>query len=91
MFGNPIDLGINPRLVFAGEESGGMIMGTEELIKSEHGRCAVAMREKSATEAIIVASSLVSQISEVNVSLSQYLSNVFNSNNIIGRLIQGLT
>ena len=60
-------------------------MGTEELIKSEHGRCAVAMREKSATEAIIVASSLVSQISEVNVSLSQYLSNVFNSNNIIGR------
>lgn len=85
VFGNPIDLGINPRLVFAGEESGGMIMGTEELIKSEHGRCAVAMREKSATEAIIVASSLVSQISEVNVSLSQYLSNVFNSNNIIGR------
>ena len=85
VFGNPINLGVNPRLLFAGEESGGMIMGTEDLIKSQHGRCAVAMREKSATEAIIVASSLVSQISDLGVSLSQYLSNVFNTNKIIGR------
>ena len=60
-------------------------MGTEELIKSQHGRCAVAMREKSATEAIIVASALIAQLEILNVSLSQYLSNVFNTNNIIGR------
>ena len=46
VFGNSIDLGVNPRLLFGGEESGGMIMGTEELIKSQHGRFAVAMREK---------------------------------------------
>lgn len=85
VFGNPINLGVNPRLVFAGEESGGMIMGTEDLIRSNHGRLAVAMREKSATEAIIVASALIAQLSEVHVSLSQYLSNVFNSNKIIGR------
>lgn len=85
VFGNSINLGVNPRLLFAGEESGGMIMGTEELIKSQHGRFAIAMREKSATEAIIVASALVAQLSEVYVSLSQYLSNVFNSNKIIGR------
>ncbi len=85
VFGNSINLGVNPRLLFGGEESGGMIMGTEELIKSQHGRCAVAMREKSATEAIIVASALIAQLEILNVSLSQYLSNVFNTNNIIGR------
>lgn len=46
VLGNPVNLGINPRLLFAGEESGGMIMGTEELIKSQNGRFAIAMREK---------------------------------------------
>ena len=85
VFGNSVDLGVNPRLLFGGEESGGMIMGTEELIKSQHGRLAVAMREKSATEAIIVASALISKLSQKNISLSQYLFNVFDSNKIIGR------
>lgn len=85
VLGNAIDLGVNPRLLFGGEESGGMIMGTEELIKSQHGRFAIAMREKSATEAIIVASALVAKLKDLHVSLSQYLSNVFNSNKIIGR------
>jgi len=83
VLGNPINLGVNPRLVFGGEESGGMIMGTEELIKSEHGRLAVAMREKSATEAIVVASALIAKLKEK--SLSQYLSDVFEENKIIGR------
>lgn len=85
VFGNSIDLGINPRLLFGGEESGGMIMGTEELIKSQHGRCAVAMREKSATEAIVVASALVSKLAESGICLSQYLKEVFSDNNIIGK------
>ena len=85
VFGNPIDLGINPRLLFGGEESGGMIMGTEDLIKSQHGRCAVAMREKSATEAIIVASALISKLGQSGKYLSQYLAEVFEDNNIIGR------
>lgn len=85
VFGNPINLGVNPRLVFAGEESGGMIMGTEELIKSQHGRCAVAMREKSATEAIIVASALASKLEKSKMSLSEYMAKVFDENNIIGR------
>lgn len=83
VLGNPINLGVNPRLVFGGEESGGMIMGTEELIKSEHGRLAVAMREKSATEAIIVASALIAKLKDK--PLSQYLYDVFEENNIIGR------
>ena len=85
VFGNSIDLGINPRLLFGGEESGGMIMGTEELIKSQYGRCAVAMREKSATEAIVVASALVSKLAESGIYLSQYLKEVFSDNNIIGK------
>ncbi|MBR1620096.1 hypothetical protein IJ674_09415 [bacterium] len=83
VLGNPINLGVNPRLVFGGEESGGMIMGTEELIKSEHGRLAVAMREKSATEAIVVASALIAKLG--TKPLSQYLNDVFDENKIIGR------
>ena len=50
VFGNKINLGKNPRLLFGGEESGGMIMGCEDLIESLSGRKAVAMREKSATD-----------------------------------------
>ncbi len=83
VLGRPINLGVNPRLVFAGEESGGMIMGTEELIKSQHGRFAVAMREKSATEAIIVASALAAKLG--NKYMSQYLCEIFDENNIKGR------
>ena len=85
VFGNAINLGINPRLVFGGEESGGMIMGTEELIQSLAGRKAIAMREKSATEAIIVASALIAKLQKEQVSLSEYLQEIFEENNIIGR------
>lgn len=85
VLGNPVNLGINPRLLFAGEESGGMIMGTEELIKSQNGRFAIAMREKSATEAIIVASALIAKLQKEQVSLSEYLVQIFGENNIIGR------
>lgn len=85
VFGNPINLGVNPRLLFGGEESGGMIMGTEELIKSNSGRFAIAMREKSATEAIIVASALISKLQSEQTSLSEYLMQIFEENNIIGR------
>ncbi len=85
VFANQINLGVNPRLLFGGEESGGMIMGTEELIKSLHGRFAVAMREKSATEAIVVASALIAKLQNDGVSLSEYLVKVFDENKIIGR------
>lgn len=83
VFANPINLGVNPRLIFGGEESGGMIMGCEELIKSKAGRFAVAMREKSATEAIIVASALISKLKDI--SLSRYLVQIFDECNIKGR------
>ena len=85
VFAKPINLGVNPRLLFGGEESGGMIMGTEELIKSQNGRCAIAMREKSATEAIIAASALVAKLYNRKQLLSEYLVEIFNESNIIGR------
>ncbi|MCQ2754003.1 MAG: hypothetical protein MJ231_03030 [bacterium] len=85
VFGEEINLGIQPRLIFAGEESGGMIMGSEDLIKSLTGREAIAMREKSATEAIIVASSLAAKLEEENKTLSEYLDEIFEQSNIIAK------
>ncbi|MEI8129387.1 MAG: hypothetical protein WCG95_07205 [bacterium] len=82
IFANLINLGVNPRLLFAGEESGGMIMGPEELICSKSGCEAVAMREKSATEAIIVSSALVAQLEQEEKTLSQYFVEVLESNDI---------
>ena len=60
-------------------------MGAEDTVKSLTGREAIAMREKSATEAIIVASSLIAQLEEENKTLSQYLIEVFENNNITSR------
>lgn len=83
VFGQEINLGVNPRLIFGGEESGGMIMGGEELIESLAGRKAVAMREKSATEAIIVASALIAKLKDK--PMSDYLKEIFEENEIVKR------
>ena len=85
VLGNDIELGKNPRVVFAGEESGGMIIGPENPVVSLNGRQAIAMREKSATEAIIVASALAAQLEEKNQNFANYLESVFENNNIKGR------
>jgi len=85
IFGEEINLGVQPRLIFGGEESGGMIMGSEDLIESLSGRKAIAMREKSATEAIIVASCLAAKLEHENKTLSEYLDEIFEENNIIAK------
>ena len=85
VLGNDINLGVNPRLIFAGEESGGMIIGAEELIKSQHGRFAIAMREKSATEAIIVASALSCELEKENKTFSKALYELFEKNKIVAK------
>lgn len=85
IFGNKINLGVNPRLLFAGEESGGMIMGPPKLICSNKGCSAIAMREKSATEAIIVASALAAKLEKENKTLSDYFTEVMDTNDIKGR------
>ncbi|MDD3419802.1 MAG: hypothetical protein PHE78_04270 [Candidatus Gastranaerophilales bacterium] len=85
VFGKEINLGVQPRLIFGGEESGGMIIGAEKLIESNSGRLAIAMREKSATEAIMVVSALVSGCERTGVMLSQYLQEIFAKNDIKGK------
>ena len=85
VLGNDINLGVNPKLIFGGEESGGMIIGSEELIKSLSGRAAIAMREKSATEAIVVASALSAYLEKEGKTMSQYLEDVFKNNEIISK------
>ena len=82
IFNKKIELGKNPRMIFGGEESGGMIIGAIEPIKSLNGRVALAMREKSATEAIVVASALISSI---DTTLVENLQNIYDENNIISR------
>ncbi len=76
------ELSSSPRMVFGGEESGGMIIGGINPIKSTAGRMALSMREKSATEAIIVASALVSNI---DTTLVEHLNKIYESNNIISK------
>ena len=85
VFGRNVNLGVNPRMVFGGEESGGMIIGSEELIKSKAGRIAIAMREKSASEAIIVATALASKLENEGKMLSTALNEIFEKNNIIAK------
>lgn len=85
IFDKPINLGVNPRLHFAGEESGGMIMGPSKLICSNEGCEAIAMREKSATEAIIIASALIAKLGTQNKTLSQYFVEVIKENKINGK------
>lgn len=85
IFGDEVNLGPNPRLLFAGEESGGMIMGPPKLICSDSGNSAIAMREKSATEAIIVASAMTAKLSEDGKTMSDYFMEVLEINDIKGR------
>ncbi|HIS88735.1 TPA: hypothetical protein IAA87_04860 [Candidatus Avigastranaerophilus faecigallinarum] len=85
VFGHEVNLGKNPRMIFGGEESGGMIIGSEELIKSKAGRIAIAMREKSASEAIIVASALAAKLEAEGKTLSVALDEIFNLNEIIAK------
>ncbi len=82
IFNNEIHLASSPRMIFGGEESGGMIIGSNDLIKSNAGRIALSMREKSATEAIIAASGLIASI---DVPLYEHLEGVYKNNNIIAK------
>lgn len=82
VFNKKVELGKNPRMIFGGEESGGMIIGAIEPIKSLNNRVALAMREKSATEAIIVASALISSI---DTTLVEHLQKIYDENHIIPR------
>lgn len=72
-----INLGMDPRIAFAGEESGGMIIGPEKIIVSKKGRKALAMREKSAGEGSIIGSALAAHLFLQKKSMSDYLQEIF--------------
>ena len=72
----------NRGLIFAGEESGGMITGPEALIQSQGGRTAIAMREKSAGESMVLVTALAAHCKQANMSLSDYLAAVFTESQI---------
>ena len=82
VYGETISLGVQPRLIFAGEESGGMITGPEELIRSQGGRTAIAMREKSAGESMVLVTALAAHCKQANIPLSDYLAAVFAESQI---------
>ena len=82
VYGDTLSLGVQPRLIFAGEESGGMITGPEALIQSHGGRAAIAMREKSAGESMVLVTALAAHCQQANLPLSDYLSAVFTENGI---------
>ena len=82
VYGEIISLGVQPRLIFAGEESGGMITGPEDLIKSHGGRTAIAMREKSAGESMVLVTALAAHCKWENIPLSDYLATIFTESQI---------
>ncbi len=82
VYGETVSLGIQPRLIFAGEESGGMITGPEELIQSHGGRAAIAMREKSAGESMVLVMALAAHCQKMDIPLSDYLASIFMESNI---------
>lgn len=82
IFFEMINLGKDPRMVFGGEESGGMITGLEDFIESSGGRKAIAMREKSAGEASVIATALSAHLFKTKKTISEYLSDIFRENKI---------
>ena len=82
VYGRTVSLGVQPRLLFAGEESGGMLTGSEELMRSQGGRTALAVREKSAGEAMVLITALAAHCKQKGIALSDYLAAVFTENRI---------
>ncbi|MDE0089408.1 MAG: hypothetical protein OXU23_27085 [Candidatus Poribacteria bacterium] len=85
VYGETISLGVQPRLIFAGEESGGMITGPEELIQSHGGRTAIAMREKSAGESMVLVTALAAHCKQADIPLSNYLASIFVESRITAK------
>src|SRR3989344_4910399 len=83
VFGQEINLGKQPRMVFGGEESGGMITGLEEFIETKKlKRKAIAMREKSAGEASVIATALGAWLFNNKKLISEQIQDIFKENNI---------
>ena len=82
IFGEKINLGKDPRMLFGGEESGGMIIGLENFTESKKGRKAFCMREKSAGEASVIATALSAHLFLEKKTIREYLEETFKETNI---------
>lgn len=77
IWGREINLGVNPRMVFGGEESGGMMIGPEDMVVTKGGRMILAVRDKSAGESSVIALAMTSFLYLKNKSLFEHLENIF--------------
>ena len=92
--GNRIVLGANPKVLHAGEESGGKIGGPCRPIYNILGQSIIAMREKSSGEACISAVSLMARLylsaqrsgNAEDYFLHRHLRRLFDSAGIINRM-----
>jgi len=82
IFGKDINLGREPRMIFGGEESGGMMTGLEEMFETKKGVRALAMRDKSASEAIVIGTALAAKLFKEKKLVSEYMSEMFKENDI---------
>ena len=86
IYGDEINLGINPRMLFGGEESGGMIIGLEDFTESKGGRKAFTMREKSAGEASVIATALAAHLFLEKKTIAEYLEETFKENSVVSTI-----
>ncbi len=78
--GRAVNLGSNPILLAAWEESGGIIVGTTDEITDIFGKSFLALREKSATESILLTLAQISilQKNKGEVDLKAYLKEIYD-------------
>ena len=92
--GTVMTLGANPKVLHAGEESGGKIGGPRQPIYNLLGQSIIAMREKSSGEACISAVSLVARLFLKQAAsgkvedyfLHRHLQQLFDSAHIANRM-----
>ncbi|MDP3900419.1 MAG: hypothetical protein Q8Q23_05050, partial [bacterium] len=85
VYGTAINLGKNPAVLFAGEQSGGMTLGRGATVPSLDGSHEfIAMRDKSAGEASVALLGLVAELyNQKRISLAQELKRIYDDNHII--------
>ncbi|MBI4846574.1 MAG: ROK family protein [Candidatus Omnitrophica bacterium] len=84
--GNKINVGANPIILAAWEESGGIITGVTYSFEDVSGDEFLAAREKSATESIFLTLALISKLQEEQggsfVNLAQHLNGLYQTDKI---------
>jgi len=84
IYGNHINLGRKPAALFIGEQSGAMMFGAGELIRSLNGaRGFIAMHDKSAGEASVAVLGLIAELYNQKQSfLSKELARIYKKHSV---------